>query len=40
MRTPRRNDGRPFAGRPAVDTGAGGTLGGAIARALAMGERT
>ena len=35
MRTPRWNDGRRFAGRVAVVTGAGGTLGGAIARALA-----
>ena len=39
MRTPRWNDGRRFAGQVAVVTGAGGTLGGAIARALAMGER-
>jgi 3-oxoacyl-[acyl-carrier protein] reductase len=35
MQTPRWNDGRRFAGRVAVVTGAGGTLGGAIARALA-----
>ncbi len=35
MRTPRWNDGRRFDGRVAVVTGAAGTLGGAIARALA-----
>jgi 3-oxoacyl-[acyl-carrier protein] reductase len=35
MRKPRWNDGRRFAGRVAVVTGAGGTLGGATARALA-----
>jgi 3-oxoacyl-[acyl-carrier protein] reductase len=34
-RTPQWNDGRRFAGRVALVTGAGGTLGGAIARALA-----
>jgi 3-oxoacyl-[acyl-carrier protein] reductase len=35
MREPQWNDGRRFAGRVAVVTGAGGTLGGATARALA-----
>jgi NAD(P)-dependent dehydrogenase (short-subunit alcohol dehydrogenase family) len=40
MRTPRWNDGRRFAGRVAVVTGAGETLGGAIARALALGGRS
>ena len=40
MRTPRWNGGQRFAARVAVVTGAGGTLGRAIARALAMGERS
>jgi NAD(P)-dependent dehydrogenase (short-subunit alcohol dehydrogenase family) len=40
MRTPRWNDGRRFAGRVAVVTGPGGTFGGAIARALALGGRS
>jgi NAD(P)-dependent dehydrogenase (short-subunit alcohol dehydrogenase family) len=40
MRTPRWNDGRRYAGRVAVVTRAGRTLGGAIARTLAPGGRS
>jgi hypothetical protein len=40
MRTPRWNGGRRFAARVAVVTGAGGTLGGMITRAQALGGRS